>query len=428
MSLHGGLTGLTLLLLQMAVIIALAKVLGLVARRMGQPAVIAEIVAGIMLGPSLLGRFAPTLMAELFPTDSLGTLRLFSQFGLIVFMFLVGLEFDPRLLRGKAHSSVAISASSIALPFLLGGGLGAALHRTTAPAGVGVVPFALFIGVSMSVTAFPVLARILSERNLMSSRVGSIAIACAAVDDVTAWCVLAFVVAAARAHSAAEAVLTTGLTVGFIVGMVWVVRPLATRVTARLREPTDVTTGVMSLVFIVMLLAAAATEAIGVHALFGAFLFGAVLPKEGALATRLAERIETVAAQLLLPLFFAFSGLRTEITLLDSAGAWATTALVIVVATVGKFGGSTLVARLTGLRWREASAVGVLMNTRGLMELVVLNIGLDLGVISPVVFAMLVVMALVTTLATSPVLRAIYPDAELRKDLPDLGSSSPNRV
>ncbi len=406
---------LTLLLAQIAVVILVSRALGLVARLMGQPLVIAEMVAGIVLGPSLFGLLFPHAFATLFPPTSLPILKMLSQLGLVLFMFLVGLELDPALLRGRRRASILISHTSIALPFVLGVGGAWWLRDGYAPQGVAFLPFALFMGTAMSVTAFPVLARILTERGLMQSRVGAIAIACAAVDDVTAWCLLAVVVAIAHAQAATDALWTVGLALVFSAFMLLVARPLLRRVGARVAKhglgPTT-----FAGVLVLLLVAAGITEAIGIHALFGAFLLGAVLPKEDGLAKLLTEKLESVAVVLLMPLFFAFSGLRTSIGLVSGSEQWLVVAALIGLATLGKFGGSTVAARLTGIRWREASAIGVLMNTRGLMELIVLNVGLEVGVISPTLFTMMVLMALVTTFATTPVLRWVYPDRELLRE------------
>ncbi len=390
------LSALTLLLAQMAVIIALSRVVALITSRLGQPRVIAEILAGIMLGPSLLGLLSHDAMITLFPDSSLPQLMLLSQFGLIFFMFLVGLEFDLGVLRGRAKATLAISHVSIAVPFVLGAGLGVMLAP---PAGVTRLAFCLFCGIALSITAFPVLARILTEKKMMQTRVGGIAIAAAAIDDVTAWCLLAFVVAIARAQGVAQAVWTCGLTAAFLMVMVFVVRPLL-----KLVRDTDAQVLVS---FVGLLAAAGVAELIGVHALFGAFFFGVMVPRHDELPRRLTKKLESVSTMVLLPLFFAFSGLRTQIGLLHTAGDWALTAGIVALATLGKFGAATLTARATGSSWKDASAVGVLMNTRGLMELVVLNIGLDLGVISPELFTMMVLMALVTTAATSPSLNVI---------------------
>ena len=409
-------SALALLLAQIAAILLVSRLLGRVTRRLGQPLVIAEVLAGIVLGPSLLGWLWPGAMHALFPPESLDVLKMLSQVGLVLFMFMVGLEFDPRLLKGRTHSSVAISHTSILAPFALGSAVAWWLYDDYSSPDVPFLSFFLFLGAAMSVTAFPVLARILSERQLLTSRVGAISIVCAAVDDVTAWCILAFVVAVARAEGAEQALWTTGFAALFILGMLLLARPVLRRLAARVAARSGVTPSVIAAALLGLLLSSATTEVIGIHALFGAFFFGAILPKQGALAETLADRVETVAVVLLLPLFFAYSGLRTQIALVSQPAEWLVTGILILTATVGKFGGSAVAARLTGLRWREASAIGVLMNTRGLMELIVLNLGMDLGVISPTVFTMLVIMALVTTFATTPVLRWVYPDEELARD------------
>jgi Kef-type K+ transport system membrane component KefB len=409
------LTTLALLLAQVAIVILVSRALGLVTRFFGQPLVIAEMVAGIVLGPSLFGLLFPHAFGALFPITSLPVLKMLSQFGLVLFMFLVGLELDPSLLRGRRKASIIISHTSIALPFALGVGGAWWLRDGYAPKGVAFLPFALFMGTAMSVTAFPVLARILTERGLMHSRVGAIAIACAAIDDVTAWCLLAVVVAIAHAQAATDALWTIGLAAAFSGFMLLVARPLLRRLGAHVAQ-RGLTPTALAGVLLLLMVAAGITEVIGIHALFGAFLFGAVLPKEDGLSKLLMEKFESVAVVLLMPLFFAFSGLRTSIGLVSGIEHWLIVAALIGLATVGKFGGSAVAARLTGMRWREASAIGVLMNTRGLMELIVLNVGMDLGVITPTLFTMLVLMALFTTFATTPILRWVYPDRELLRE------------
>lgn len=413
---HLEFNALTLLLVQIATIVVLSRGLGVVAQKLGQPLVIAEVVAGILLGPSLLGLVAPEAMHALFPATSLDVLKMLSQFGLVLFMFLIGLELDPNLLKGRTHSSIAISHTSILVPFLLGAGAAYWLHPTHAPDGVSLLAFMLFFGAAMSVTAFPVLARILSERKLLTSHVGAVTIACAAVDDVTAWCILAFVVAVARSTGIAGALWTTTFALAYILVMLLLARPFLRRVAARVASRDGLSPTVIVITLVLLLASATVTELIGIHALFGAFLFGAIVPKEGKLAEAIAEKLEAVAVVLLLPLFFAYSGLRTEIGLVNTTDDWIVTGVIVLLATIGKFGGSAVAARMTGIGWRESSAIGILMNTRGLMELIVLNLGMDLGVISPEVFTMLVIMALVTTVATAPILRVVYPDSELRKD------------
>ncbi|HWB74903.1 MAG TPA: cation:proton antiporter, partial [Nannocystaceae bacterium] len=407
---------LTLFIVQAVLIITAARVIGLLARRLDQPMVIAEIVAGIVLGPSVLGLVAPDVLATIFPTGSLKMLGLMSQTGLVLFMFLVGLELDPTMLRGRGKSSVMISHCSIIVPFALGVVLSLWLRPALGePADS--LSFALFMGVAMAITAFPVLARILTERQLLRTPIGAVAIACAAVDDITAWCVLAFVVSIVRAGGVFDAVWTTAFALVYVFTMLYVVRPLLHRLSARMGTDRGPSQNVIAAVFVVLFASAWTTELIGIHALFGAFMFGAIVPKENGFARVLAEKLEDVVVVFLLPLFFAYSGLRTQIGLLDSASHWVWCALIILLACLGKFGGSFVPARLTGLGWRESAAVGVLMNTRGLMELVVLNIGLDLGVISPTVFTMMVLMALFTTFITSPMLQWVYPLELLRKDI-----------
>jgi K+:H+ antiporter len=400
---------LTLLIVQFLVIIGVSRLIGQGARWMGQPLVIAEVLAGILLGPSLLGWLAPGAMEWLFPANSMPVLKMLSQVGLILFMFLIGLELDPKLLKGRGHASVVISHTSILVPFGLGAGAALWLYPRLSEPSVPFSSFVLFMGVAMSITAFPVLARILTERRLMSSRVGAMTITCAAVDDVTAWCLLAFVVSIVRASDLMHAGLTTVLAMLYIAFMLGLVRPFLARLGARVANKEGLNQNGVALTLMMLLASAWATELIGIHALFGAFMMGAVIPKEGGLAQALAEKLEDVAVVLLLPLFFAFSGLRTQIGLLSTSDHWVMCGLIILLACVGKFGGSAVAARLTGMRWREAGALGILMNTRGLMELIVLNIGLDLGVISPTLFTMMVVMALVTTFMTTPLLRWIYP-------------------
>jgi Kef-type K+ transport system membrane component KefB/nucleotide-binding universal stress UspA family protein len=410
---------LPLFVLQAILIIAVSRLIGLGARRARQPMVIAEIVAGIALGPSLLGWLAPEVEHALFPAASMGLLGLLSQVGLILFMFLVGLEFDATLLRGRGHTAIAISHTSIVVPFLLGAWLARHVHGALAPAGVPLTSFALFMGAAMSITAFPVLARILVERRLLRTKIGVVAITCAAVDDITAWCILAFVVSLVRASSLADGAWTTVLALAYVAVVVRGVRPLIERLAARSANKDGLSQNLVAVTLVLLLSSSLLTELIGIHALFGAFIFGAIVPKQNGFAQLLADKLEDLVVVLLLPLFFAYSGLRTEIGLLDSANAWATCGLVIAAACIGKFGGSAIAARLTGLRWREASALGVLMNTRGLMELIVLNIGLDLGVISPTLFTMMVIMALATTFMTSPLLERIYPTATAESAEPE---------
>jgi Kef-type K+ transport system membrane component KefB len=411
---------LSLLIVQIGVILITARVMGALGRKINQPQVVGEMVAGIMLGPSLLGWVAPGVSAALFPPASLGFLNAVSQVGLLLFMFLVGVELNPRLLRGAGHTALVASHASIIAPFFLGSALALALYPRFSDDSVSFAGFALFMGASMSVTAFPVLARILTERDLLKTRVGTVAIACAAVDDVTAWSILAGVVVIVRATAG-----TTGLplwatllgSATYIAVMLFAVRPLLRRLDDPVRQRGGITQNALAGVLLLALVSALVTEWLGIHALFGAFLAGVALPKDGRFAAELNAKLTDVTVVLFLPLYFAFTGLRTGLGLVSGPEMWLFCAAIMVVAVAGKFGGSALASRLTGLDWRGAGAVGVLMNTRGLMELVILNVGLDLGVLSPALFAMMVLMALVTTFMTSPLLEWIYPLRLIRQEL-----------
>jgi Kef-type K+ transport system membrane component KefB len=389
-------------LLALLAVIVVARLTAILLRRFGQPPVIGEILAGIMLGPSLLGRIAPGASQFLFPPSIVPLIGVVSQIGIILYMFLVGLGLDIGHLRGRTRVSVAVSHASIVLPLLLGATLALWLYPQFSSGDVSFTSFALFIGVSMSVTAFPVLARILAERGMTSTQLGTIALACAAVDDVTSWCLLAFLVGTVRS-APGDVVATLVLTAGFILVMVFAVRPVARLLTTARDERGELTQGMFLIACVGLLLAAVATERIGIHALFGAFLWGALIPSESRLAHDLTGRLEDVVVVLLLPSFFAFTGMRTEIGLVGGTQLVAC-GVIIVVASLGKFGGSALAAAATGLGGRQAMALGILMNTRGLMELIVLNVGLELGVVSPTLFTLLVIMAVVTTVATGPVL------------------------
>jgi Kef-type K+ transport system membrane component KefB len=392
-------------LIALAAIIAASRALGAVCRWLHQPPVMGEVIAGLLLGPSLLGKIAPGVSHALFPASVLPLLGILAQIGVLLFMFLVGLELDTRVFREKTHTTVAISHASIVVPFLLGSALSLWLYPMLSHQGVPFTAFTLFLGVSMSVTAFPVLARILTDRGLQRTRMGTTALTCAALGDVTAWCLLAFVVGVIQSDLRGAG-RTTVLTVLYVAMMFAVVRPLAHRFVARYEGKGSPGQQMMAIVCLVLLLSSLATEFIGIHTLFGAFLIGAVIPHDCTVARVLRERLQDFVVVMLLPAFFAFTGLRTQIGLISGAQWWVCGA-IIAVACAGKFGGSVLAGRLTGMNWRDASALGILMNTRGLMELIVLNIGLDLKVISTTLFAMLVIMAVVTTLATTPILDAL---------------------
>jgi len=401
---------LTILLLQLVVIIVAARLVGRLFRKIGQPPVLGEIVAGIVLGPSLLGWLSPPAMDLLFPAGSMETLKLLSQIGVVLFMFVVGVELDVQHLRKKAHTAVMVSNASIIVPFFLGVSLSLLLYRSLAPAGKSFTAFALFMGIAMSITAFPVLARILEDRGMSKTYLGSIALTCAAVDDVTAWCMLALVIAVAQSSSVAASFLTIALALAFIAIMLLLVKPQFARLLATRANSGEYSRGVVAGILAFVFASALITEAIGIHALFGAFLAGVVMPSTGGLRVLLKERIGTFSAVALLPLFFAFTGLRMQVNLLNDWHSWVMCAVIVMVAISGKLGASMLMARWTGMNWRDSFSLGVLMNTRGLVELIVLNVGYDLGILSARAFAMLVLMALITTFMTGPMLALVRGD------------------
>ena len=376
--------------------------MGLVFRRLGQTAVIGEMFAGILLGPSLLGQLFPSIESRLFPQASLPPLYLISQLGVVLFMFVVGMDVDIDRLRRRAKATVLVSNAGIVVPFALGVGLSFYLHDLYAPGGVDNLTFALFIGIAMSITAFPVLARILSERGLTETDLGNTAIGCAAIDDVTAWCLLALALAIGQGHGFAQPVIAVALT--GVVGLIAlvVIRPRASGLFGDV-DRSGAGRGTLLRALLFLFVTAWATETIGVHALFGAFIAGVAVGGAESLRRPLREAIEPLTSTLLLPLFFAYAGLRTEVGSL-SGEAWFACGLVLLAAVAGKFGAVSLAARVQGFSWQDAVALGALMNTRGLMELVVLNIGYDLGILSAPMYTMMVIMALTTTCMAGPVL------------------------
>ena len=420
--LGGGHNLILLLLVQVGLILTLSRLIGLAFAKLNQPQVVGEMLAGIMLGPSLFGLLLPHAAAAVFPHASVVYLNTLSQVGVICFLFLVGLELDPKLIRNRGHSAVVISHVSIVAPFLLGCALTLVLYTrlfNQSPSQTGAMQFrsvALFMGASMSITAFPVLARILTERNLHKSKVGAVTITCAAVDDVTAWCMLAVVIGIARAGSVRAGLYTAAYAAAYVSVMFLLVRPFLRRLQAvyDVRQRLSQTT--VGFILILVLASAYVTEVIGIHALFGAFLLGAVMPKGSAFVRTLTEKLEDFTVVFLLPIFFAYTGLNTRIGVLDTPAMWGYCGLIILTACLGKFGGSSLAARAVGMPWREAGAIGILMNTRGLMELVILNVGRELGVITEAVFAMMVIMALATTALTTPILALVYPKRLMEAD------------
>lgn len=398
---------LAILLLQIISIILVARFFGWMFRKIGQPSVIGEMVAGIVLGPSLVGLYFPEFFENLFPVASLGNLKFLSQIGLILFMFVIGMELDLKALKNKANDAVVISHASIIFPFTLGISLAYFIYNRFAPDGVEFLSFALFIGISMSITAFPVLARIVQERGIHKTKLGTIVITCAAADDITAWCILATVIAIVKAGSFVSSLYVIALAIAYVFLMLKVVRPFLARVGQLKNSRQSLSKPVVAIFLLTLIVSAYTTEVIGIHALFGSFMAGAIMPDSAKFRAIFIEKVEDVSVIILLPLFFVFTGLRTEIGLISDPELMKMTGLIIAVAVIGKFLGSAIAAKFVGQNWRDSLTIGALMNTRGLMELIVLNIGLDLGVLSPEIFTMMVIMALVTTFMTGPALDLI---------------------
>jgi Kef-type K+ transport system membrane component KefB/nucleotide-binding universal stress UspA family protein len=407
-----------LVLVEVLIVIGLSRLVGLGFKSIKQPLVIGEIVAGIMLGPSLFGLIAPHAAATLFPPETIPFLNVLSQVGLIFFMFLIGLELNPKYLTGQLEIAVLTSHVSILVPFSLGTILATVLYPLVSNGSVSFTAFALFLGAAMSITAFPVLARIITENNLQGTRLGTLALTCAAVDDVTAWCLLAVAIAVARHGSIdQQAVLTIIESLLYIVFMFTAGRWFLKRLATHYQRTKRLSQFLLAVIYVGVVTSALITEMIGIHLIFGAFLLGAAMPKNADLVRELAIKTEDFVLIFLLPIFFAYSGLRTQIGLLNRPELWLLCGLVLAVAIIGKYVGTYVAARVSGINKREASALGWLMNTRGLTELIVLNIGLELGVISPLLFTMLVIMALVTTFMTSPLLEWTYPKRLIKLDV-----------
>lgn len=398
---------LAILLAQIITIIIVARFFGWVFRKIGQPSVIGEIIAGIVLGPSLLGLYFPEFSLTLFPVESLGNLQFLSQIGLILFMFIIGMELDLKVLKNRAKEAVVISHASIVIPFALGIGLAYFVYFKFAPADVAFLPFALFMGIAMSITAFPVLARIVQERGIHKTKLGAIVITCAAADDITAWCILAAVIAIVKAGTFVSSLYVIALAVSYVIVMLFVVKPFLKKIGELYGTKNTLNKPVVAIFFLTLIISSYTTEIIGIHALFGAFMTGVIMPDISKFRNLFIEKVEDVSLILLLPLFFVYTGLRTEIGLINDPLLWRVTGGIILVAVIGKFFGSALAAKFVGQNWRDSLTIGALMNTRGLMELIVLNIGLDLKVLTPEVFTMMVIMALVTTSMTGPALNLI---------------------
>ncbi|MFJ8959752.1 cation:proton antiporter [Lentzea sp. NPDC102401] len=384
------------ILLAMAVLTVAVRVVGWLVSKIGQPRVLGEIVAGILLGPSVLGLVWPGLMAHLFPPQVITGLNVLAQTGLVMFMFLVGLEIDVKSLRGQGRKVTVISHASLLVPIALAVPLAVWLYprfgqRTDELA------FVLFFAAAMAITAFPVLSRLLRESDLLSTRVGVVSLVCAAINDIYAWIMLAVVVAVAKSAGSEDVVRTLVLSIVYVVVMLAVVRPLL----RKLGHPS------IWVMVAVAILSAWTTDQIGIHAIFGGFLAGAVMPRDPEWQRDVEAKLESIISVLLLPMFFGLVGLSTRIDQLTTAALWLTALLVVVVATAGKLGGATVAARLTGDRWTESLLIGVLMNTRGLTEVVILTVGVQLGVVSPALFTIMVLMALVTTFMAAPLITVL---------------------
>jgi Kef-type K+ transport system membrane component KefB len=396
-----------MILAQIVTIIIVSRIFAYIFRKIHQPTVIGEIIAGIALGPSLLGMIFPEFSNALFPANSLGNLNLLSQVGLILFMFMVGMELDFKVIQTKVKDAVVVSNAGILIPFTLGIGLAYFIYESFAPDGVAFLSFGLFLGLAMSITAFPVLARIVQERGIHKTRLGTLVLTCAAADDITAWCLLAAIIAIAKAGSFMSSLYVILLSILYVLIMIKVVRPFLKRIGDLHVSRENLSKQVVAIFFLTLLISAYTTEIIGIHALFGAFMAGTIMPDNTKFRKIFIQKIEDVALVLLLPLFFVFTGLRTQIGLLNDIYLWKITGLIVLVAIAGKFAGSAIASKIMGQNWRDSLTIGALMNTRGLMELVVLNIGYDLGILSPEVFSMMVIMALLTTFMTGPALDLI---------------------
>lgn len=406
-----------ILLLQIIIIIIFSRAFGFLAGKLGQPTVIGEIVAGIVIGPSLIGHYFPTTFLYIFPTGSMKNLEILSQIGLILFMFIIGMELDLKVVKLRVKSALIISHVSIIFAFFMGVLLAYFLFESFASNGTSFLGFALFIGISMSIAAFPVLARIIQERGLTKTNFGKLIITIAAIDDLSAWCILATIIAFIQAGSPSNALFTIILAITYISFMIFAIQPVMKKIGTIYISKEILNKKVIAFVFLILFLSAFFTEIIGIKALFGGFLAGVIMPQYANFKKIMTEKIEDLSLVVLLPLFFVFTGLRTEIGLINQGDLWATCGLIILFAIIGKFGGSLIAARITGQGWKDSLFIGTLMNTRGLMELIVLNIGYDIGVLSPQIFTMMVIMTIVTTFMTGPTLNIIeYVSKKTERD------------
>lgn len=408
-----------MLLLQIIAILAISRLFGWLFVKLGQPTVIGEILAGIVLGPSLLGYFSPETYSFLFTPESLSNLYILSQLGLVLFMFTIGMELDLSALKNKMGVTFVISHASIIIPYFAGMLLAYFIYQEFAAAQTDFMSFALFIGISMSITAFPVLARIVQEKGWTKTHLGALSIATAAINDVTAWCILAAVLAVTKTGSMESSMYNILFSILYVLGMFYVVKPFLRKIGEIYQNREVVNKSVFAFLLLILIVSAYTTQLIGIHALFGAFLAGVIMPPIPAFRKVLVDKIEDISLTLLLPLFFVYTGLRTQIGLLNTPHLWTVAGIIIAVAVVGKFIGSAIPAKILGENWKDSLSLGILMNTRGLMELIVLNIGYEMGILPPAVFVMLVIMALVTTFMTTPMLslvKLIFPDKSIEAE------------
>ncbi len=408
-----------MLLLQIIAILIVTRILSGIFIRIGQPTVIAEIISGILLGPSLLGLLYPDFFRFLFAPESIGNLNILSLVGLVLFMFVIGMELSLDAIKEKMGLAFVIGQASIIIPFFMGLVFAYISYKEFAYGKADFIPYALFLGLSMSITAFPVLARIVHEKGMSKKPLGQIAIASAAFNDVTAWCILAVVIAISKTGSFSHSLYTIGFALAYILFMMFVVKPFLKKIGSIYQNIEVLNKSVVAFIFLLLTLSAFTTQLIGIHALFGAFLVGVIMPEIPEFRKLLVEKVEDVALTLLFPLFFVYTGLRTDLSLLNSPHVWNYVWILIAFAFVGKLLGSALTAKLTGQSWRNSLSIGTLMNTHGLMEVVVLNIGYDMGIISPSLFVMLVIMALSTTFMTSPLLYLIdkiFPERDIKAE------------
>lgn len=396
-----------ILLLQIIVILLACRIFGWIFMKIGQPTVIGEILAGIVLGPSILGHLSPEISAFLFRPESLANINILSQFGLILFMFAIGMELDITEVRKKLKETILISHTSTIVPFFFGMLTAYFVYDTYADNTTPFLSFALFIGIAMSITAFPVLARIIQEKGLTKSHLGTITLASAANGDITAWCLLAVVVAIAQAGTVLSAIYNILFSGVYILFMFFAVRPFLKMVGHIYHNKEVIDKGLVALMFLLLIASSYLTEILGLHALFGAFIAGVVMPSNIKFRKIMIEKVEDVSLSLFLPLFFVSTGLRTEIGLLNTPDLWVMCGIITLVAIVGKVGGAYVSARIVGESVKNSLYIGAMMNTRGLMELVVLTIGYEMGILTPQIFVMLVLMTLVTTFMTAPLISII---------------------